>query len=734
MRGLGRAIGVLFFFVFSAFCVPGMSQPYYVWVGLGEDNEWENPDNWSPSDVPPDGSDVYIIGGSENGTMIALDYPSTSHDYNRVCLNCAEAPLGSVSLALDGISGENLFSVNYMLIGGAGTAEVLQGTYDSADVSYAGILRVGSGGSYNLEQGHISAATVEVSGSALTPEFTQNDGTMEVQEMRVGGAGEVGTYFMNGGQLIAYGPVTIGPRSLFKETSGSVLVVPVSGLFVKGQYRLEGGVLDVNTPVPGGQLYLGSRDDTAYFYHLGGENRLTDLFVGYDPDGTGYASGEYYFYRGARFASFPDGTMRVSSILIGGENSTGKFYDANTYSTLDIGTIAVGAESGSYGEFNMDYYSNIVVGDLVVGGFGEGRFNHYSGNVRVRDSFVLGETENSQGHYTIVGPSTLKLECEEGYIGFNGPGDLVQNGEYSKVETSGSLVIGYQGDEISSYTLYSGSLHVGEDLYIGYNEYDGIGMLEEMSGSVVVDGAVIIGFGSEYRQVDGELTTDDLELQGGTVRQEGGDVYASSAWIGGTYYVGSAELHVGELTIPTGGEVYLEDSIDSIVSGEVVNLGLLSGSGQITSKVTHQRGVIYVGGDGEIGNFSFGSLLVDYPGVGPEPWLQFDLGGVDYYDQLVLDDGGTLGGGLRVSLLDGFLPDVGSMFDIILSAGGSLTGDFEWFDLPPLGEGREWAITKETNRYALKVVPRSGGSTVVPEPSSLALVLIGLGLVRIRRK
>jgi len=85
-----------------------------------------------------------------------------------------------------------------------------------------------------------------------------------------------------------------------------------------------------------------------------------------------------------------------------------------------------------------------------------------------------------------------------------------------------------------------------------------------------------------------------------------------------------------------------------------------------------------------------------------------------------------LGGNLEVSLLDGFQPENGDSFNIFDF--GSLTGEFDNVLLPALSASLAWDDSALLN---------NGSLSVVPEPGSVVLCLLGLigaaGLLRPKR-
>jgi hypothetical protein len=68
----------------------------------------------------------------------------------------------------------------------------------------------------------------------------------------------------------------------------------------------------------------------------------------------------------------------------------------------------------------------------------------------------------------------------------------------------------------------------------------------------------------------------------------------------------------------------------------------------------------------------------------------------------------TLGGKLRVLLLNGFAPQLGSSFEVL--AAGSISGQFSSLALPSLAVGDQWSITYAADAVTVSVInaPRMG--------------------------
>jgi autotransporter-associated beta strand protein len=102
--------------------------------------------------------------------------------------------------------------------------------------------------------------------------------------------------------------------------------------------------------------------------------------------------------------------------------------------------------------------------------------------------------------------------------------------------------------------------------------------------------------------------------------------------------------------------------------------------------------------------------------LSPSTTTVMELGGLSpgtQYDRIDVGGSLSLGGTLDVVLIGNFAPSPGDRFDLL---DGNVSGTFDAVALPPLGPGLSWDAS---NLYT------SGTITVVPEPGTLVLLLMG---------
>jgi hypothetical protein len=155
-------------------------------------------------------------------------------------------------------------------------------------------------------------------------------------------------------------------------------------------------------------------------------------------------------------------------------------------------------------------------------------------------------------------------------------------------------------------------------------------------------------------------------------------------------------------------------SASGVTRSVAVFLGGFSGAGGITG-----GGDVFFEGDLRPGNSPASVTYTANVSLAANAALTMELGGRAQgaqYDHLTVNGNLTLGGTVAVVLLGGFTPALGDTFDLFDFDPARLSGSFASFEMPALAPGLTWDTTQLTNTGAL---------TVVPEPGSAALLLLG---------
>jgi len=231
------------------------------------------------------------------------------------------------------------------------------------------------------------------------------------------------------------------------------------------------------------------------------------------------------------------------------------------------------------------------------------------------------------------------VEMTAGWIGntVGGSGDI-------RSRSGGSIVTVRAADESS--VIAANYSAVGSTTFI---VEDGAAFSDlEMSGAFTNGGAMT-------KDGDGRMT------MGGICTHSGGiEVMTGRLAVTGSFAVGENVLVEGGST--------------------------LEGTGSVPGVVT-QEGGLEAGVDG-LAVFSIGTLNQDLSAV-----TILELGGVtpgSGHDQIVVTGSADLNGTLDVLLVDGFVPLVGDVFDVLVA--GGRTGSFGTVNLPALTAGLEWQL------------------------------------------
>ena len=166
----------------------------------------------------------------------------------------------------------------------------------------------------------------------------------------------------------------------------------------------------------------------------------------------------------------------------------------------------------------------------------------------------------------------------------------------------------------------------------------------------------------------------------------------------------------GQLVTTSLGTTGLENSLG----------GILQGTGTVTGNVTNTAGTVAPGPlpgaitiEGDYVQGSDGELFIELAG--------FDQG--TKFDFLDILGTAAISGSLKISLLDGFLPEVTDTF-VFIHADGGLSGTFgNLIDL----DGNIWNVTYSPNQVSLSLL-------AVPEPGTHLLMALGVLYLGVRRR
>ncbi len=281
------------------------------------------------------------------------------------------------------------------------------------------------------------------------------------------------------------------------------------------------------------------------------------------------------------------------------------------------------------------------------------------------------------------------------------------------------LTIG--GDGAASLTVDTGTVTAG-GAAMGSN-FSPVQVTVTNHGTLSVLGDVSIG-GAAPTELAVENGGIFMNVGNATIGGAGGDATVTitgsdSSWtLNGT----------GELTIDDKGSLFVMDG-GTVTSASITvdTGGLLNGQGgNIIGNVFNAGGAVTPGdATGTLsitGDYtqSSGVLLFEIDGFGPTQ-----------FDRLLISGLANISGGfIDIQFGNGFVPAAGESFDLVSASGGLTTANVA-FDVIGLPSGLQFIDTVGPNRFEISF----GGSSSVPESSSVVLLILGLVMIlTIRRE
>ncbi|MFI4897108.1 MAG: GC-type dockerin domain-anchored protein [Phycisphaerales bacterium JB059] len=335
---------------------------------------------------------------------------------------------------------------------------------------------------------------------------------------------------------------------------------------------------------------------------------------------------------------------------------------------------------------------------LLVSGFvnldtPEGATLAGDGSVRLTNQMrnVLGARST-----LVVGPS-VRVDAEGGQMGANDAFGIINYGVISTNEQTGSglpLVIdtGVNANADGPIDFHNaGTLGAsdGIDTILHNMLFDNDGLVAAGPNS-----AVIFETTATVNQHPGSTLT------GGAWRADGPVLQPSRVELPGSPITTIGSQATVELLGPVGrivaGGVDLDDSLRSNLG----TLRLLEGANFIAGGSIENSGKLELGLGGDVlglgaslgfTQLSAGTLIVRLGGVGAEAYGQIDMAGPV-----------SLDGELAVTLADGFEPQAGDSFTIIVGDAG-VAGAFTIETLPVLSGGLEWSVVYAPTQVRLEV-------------------------------
>ncbi|MGA3065608.1 MAG: PEP-CTERM sorting domain-containing protein [Tepidisphaeraceae bacterium] len=445
---------------------------------------------------------------------------------------------------------------------------------------------------------------------------------------------------------------------------------PVLANSIVGGYQYNGamsvqGSGAVYTPT----IKLGvTQGFTGTVNQTGGTINVTTFGDGNDGTQTGGA--------GMGMADISGGTLNADTILLGSSAGGSGNADFSGSSNVNVtGNVNVGSPDGGSGTITSDGNANVVIGGiLTIGGSGG------SGDVSVSGNSSWDPTGAHLNDLNVSGSGTFIV-----------PDSPLPPPQGVDPVIYDSIVAGYQ---------YNGALNVS-----------GQGTVSAPNIKIGVTQGVV----GTYNQSGGTVTTSNFLADNGA-----GSVVNFSA---GTLNTGGTTINTGVVFNVGDGThtaiLNLVGGTHSFANGLNIEANSeLTGTGTVEGNVTSE-GTIAPGTDP--GTIDITGNLTNTGG------LDISLASPTDFDELNVTGTANLGGTIYVSLLDGYMPELGNTFNI--GNFGSIINDGYKVALAGWNDpGLSVAASNTGDELTLTVV--------VPEPASGSLLTIGLlgALGRRRRK
>lgn len=253
-------------------------------------------------------------------------------------------------------------------------------------------------------------------------------------------------------------------------------------------------------------------------------------------------------------------------------------------------------------------------------------------------------------------------------------------------------------------------------------------LANEASGDILNSGTIIVTDFSSFFNNNGTTTNNgqitietsaNLNLNSGgmfdngvngTITNEGDIKNSDVNTINNGLIINNSDLtNQAEMTNSTTGIIENNGDLSSSFGGILNNNGLLRGINTDQSGNFANNGVLAPGNTSN----TFGVYALNggsYTQTSTAS-LDIELGGVSAgvdYDQFVIERDAILVGTLNVVLQNGFEPNIGDAFTVLLQ-GRSISGTFETVNLPMLSAGKAWddVVYDNTNGVILSVVQGS---------------------------
>lgn len=445
----------------------------------------------------------------------------------------------------------------------------------------------------------------------------------------------------------------------------------------------------------------------------------------------------YQFYRGARLELLTDDSGTVSGasgiVLRRNDTSSGIMQNYTVYVDNNGGvttgtTVAVGNVDYSVGDrrpprqlnFEGGNGYSVQVGDVILDT--EMISTVAGGNQRLRGNSAAVEITGTVKQVDGKTAATNTSNSDKFFLGGTSTGNEVSGviadaDDYTGGTNANAQPLNLHKGESGTWTLSGVNTYTGDTTIAdGILEIGGSGQL----GGGNYAGNITIGNGKTFK-----YNSSADQILGGTLGGSGGIVVKDGD---GTLTLSGSNTYTGPTTVD-GGTLLVNGSLDLLSPVTVNSGGTLGGTGTVGGSTTILAGGLLAPG-ASIGNLTFGSDLdISDALTGASASQVFELGASPLSDVVTLVDSSQLTIGTGLMEWDDFAfsgsPSVGTytLFDtsapIIGTLGTNLSGA-----ISPVYNGQ---LSISDNDILLAV-------SFIPEPTSLLLVVLGMGGVALRRR
>ena len=384
-------------------------------------------------------------------------------------------------------------------------------------------------------------------------------------------------------------------------------------------------------------------------------------------------------------------------------------------SSIDVNGIDIAA-GGNFqtSEIYLNNDQTSTLGDVVIAnresGSFEGALNVYNNSTAIVDNIDLATTgvTGRRGYLQLVGGATVTQASGITNVGANST-----DGEASLFISSSS----FAGDVINVYSngrinLVSGHIGIAGSLTV-----DG-GLYEEANFSTRTLGAnTSLTF---INQAEGVFTNQDLVLLAGQSLSVQDSTLNGEATLeiqsGNTQLSGNSLVGI-PIQVATGGNISITSG-DTTLASQVTQVGtfeIASGASATFEENFFGNSIL---GDGiaifedTVKPYEISSPLSIAGDVNLDTTaeLEIAIGGtsVTQQDQILVGNSITLGGVIRVSLIDlgtgVFVPSIGDEFQLLSAS--SILGAFDDVQLPLISSTEQWQLIQTTTEVSLRLVDR----------------------------